>query len=781
MGEAEPEALCDSGASYSCIHPELAERPAVVEVRRGGVRELRRGTGEISAPVAGIRPARVELPLNWGYTMHTAGTVPTGPEVRAGGGRTGFVLAICLILPVLLFGPAPARAGWSVVEVGYGTLTAAGGDLVAWVGSDGLLHALRRTTGEEWTTAVPAESGGVAELAAGAAGVAFIGRNQYLYLWRPGQSVAQIDTHSAGKGQLAVVGNHVLWLDKRDGYVAGEGDDWYNASVYHYDAGTGEKARLAGPSTDPTTNYPAGDLAVNGDTLVWARYGSGTWRTYRASLGFLLSGGVAEEVYSSTIRLGVVPVGDYLAWVGAGGLVLYRNGETLLVPGTVGASRPAADGDGLAFTRPVGGTLGLFVYDIAGGSPVEVAAADTFSCYGLRDGVPAWAARSGGADRVFVALNGAADREAPQTPGNLRPAEVAADRVVLTWDRAPDDLMVTGYVVIRDGAEAGSMGALVTSFEDTGLEAGRTYTYAVSAEDAAGHRSAPAALEVTTAGARVRVLAPSPVAEGASLTVTVVAYHATDLYAADVSLAFDPDVLGVSALSIAPPLNELILRQSYDNETGTAAWVAGRQGQVPGVSGDAPLAELTFSAVGVGSAAITPTTVSLADSRGLSIPASSEGATITVRGASRLAGTLGADGLGPAVAGITVRLYDAAGTLVAEAATGADGRFEFADLPSGTYHLLASRPGCLSRYLGSFRPGPGEQVEVPAVTLFSGDVNRDDRVDLSDLVALGLAYGARAGEAGFNAAADFNADGRVDLSDFVWLARSYGLAGDTLP
>ncbi len=780
MGEAEPEALFDSGASYSCIHPELAARPAVVEVRRGSVREFRRGTGEISAPVAGIRPGRVELPLNWGCTMHTAGTVPTGPEERAGGGRTGFVLAICLILPVLLFGPAPARAGWSVVEVGYGTLTAAGGDLVAWVGSDGLLHALRRTTGEEWTAAVPSESGGLAELAAGAAGVAFIGRNQYLYLWRPGQSVAQIDTHSAGKGQLAVVGNHVLWLDKRDGYVAGEGDDWYNASVYHYDAGTGQTVRLAGPSADPAKNYPAGDLAVNGETLVWARYGSGTWRTHRASLGFLLSGGVAEEVYSSTIRLGAVPVGDYLAWVGAEGLVLYRNGETRLVPGTAGASRPAADGDWLAFTRPVGGTAGLFAYDVAGGSPVEVAAADTFHCYGLRDGVPAWAARSGGADRVFVAVNGAADQAPPEAPANLRAAAVSADSVTLVWDRASDDLMVTGYVVIRDGAEAGRTGAPVTSFEDTGLEAGRTYTYAVTAEDAAGHRSAPAALEVTTAGARVRVLAPASVAEGAQFTVTVAAYHAADLYAADVALGFTTGALRAEALEVAAPLNELVLRQGYDNQAGSAWWVAGRQGQVPGVSGDVPLAELTFSAEGVGNAAITPTAVSLADGGGRSIPVSYEGATITVRGASRLAGTLGAEGLG-AAAGITVRLYDAARSLLAAVETGAGGRFEFAGLPSGTYHLLALRPGCLSRYLGSFRPGPGEQVEVPAVTLFSGDVNRDDRVDLSDLVALGLAYGARAGEAGFNAAADFNADGRVDLSDFVWLARSYGLAGDTLP
>ncbi|MGQ9532769.1 MAG: carboxypeptidase regulatory-like domain-containing protein [Desulfotomaculales bacterium] len=708
--------------------------------------------------------------------MHTFGKVPTGLRVRAGGGRTWFVLAICLMLPVLLFGPAPARAEWSAAEVGRGLLAAAGGDLVAWVGSDGLLHALRRTTGEEWTTAVPAESGGVAELAAGAAGVAFIGRNQYLYLWRPGQSVAQIDTHSGGKRQLAVVGSHVLWLDKRDGYVAGEGDDWYNASVYRHDAGTGQTVRLVGP-----TDYPAGDLAVNGETLVWARYGSGTWRTYRASLGFLLSGGVAEEVYSSTVRLGAVPVGDYLAWAGAESLVLYRDGETQVVPGTAGASRPAADGDWLAFTRPVGGTPRLFLYRIGGGSPVEVGAAELFYCHGLRGGALAWAARSGGADRAFVAVNGAADQGPPEAPANLRAAAVSADSVTLVWDRASDDLLVTGYVVIRDGAEAGRTGALVTSFEDTGLEAGRTYTYAVSAEDAAGHRSAPAALEVTTAGARVRVLAPASVAEGASLTVTVVAYHATDLYAADVSLAFDPDVLGVSALSIAPPLNELILRQSYDNETGTAAWVAGRQGQVPGVSGDVSLAELTFSAVGVGNAAITPTTVSLADSRGLSIPVSSEGATVTVRGASRLTGTVGAEGLGAAAVGISVRLYDAARTLLAQAATDAGGRFEFANLPSGTYHLLASRPGCLTRYLGSFRPGAGERVEVPAVALFSGDVDRDDRVNLSDLVVLGLAYRTRSGDPNFNAAADLNADGGVDLLDFVLLARSYGLVGDTLP
>ena len=394
---------------------------------------------------------------------------------------------------------------------------------------------------------------------------------------------------------------------------------------------------------------------------------------------------------------------------------------------------------------------------------------------------PAWAARSGGVDRAFVAVDGAADREAPGTPGNLRAAEVAADRVVLAWDRACDDLMVTGYAVSRDGASVGRTGALVTSFEDTGLVPGQTYIYAVTAEDAGGHTSMPAFLEVTTAGVRVRVLAPASVAEGAQFNVTVAAYHAVDLYAADVILAFDAGVLQLADLTITAPLNELILRQGYDNEAGTASWVAGRSGQVPGVSGDVPLAELTFSAVGVGGVAITPTAAVLADSLGRSIPVSSEGATVTVRGASRLTGTLGAEGLGAAAAGITVRLYDAAKTLVAEATTDAAGRFEFADLPSGTYHLLACRPGCLSRYLGSFQPGAGERAEVPAAALFSGDVDRNDRVDLADLVALGLAYRSGSGDPGFNAAADLNADGLVDLRDFVLLARSYGLAGDSLP
>jgi len=83
---------------------------------------------------------------------------------------------------------------------------------------------------------------------------------------------------------------------------------------------------------------------------------------------------------------------------------------------------------------------------------------------------------------------GASDTQAPTAPTNLA-ATPSAGRVSLTWSASTDDVGVTGYRVVRDGATIATVGGTTTSYGDTSVAASTTYTYVVRAFDAAGNTS----------------------------------------------------------------------------------------------------------------------------------------------------------------------------------------------------------------------------------------------------------------------------------------------------
>ncbi|MEU0965379.1 discoidin domain-containing protein [Streptomyces sp. NPDC005917] len=88
------------------------------------------------------------------------------------------------------------------------------------------------------------------------------------------------------------------------------------------------------------------------------------------------------------------------------------------------------------------------------------------------------------------------DHQAPTAPGT--PAAVTDFPTVadLDWPDATDDTAVTGYSVYQDGKLVNASGK--TSVRLSGLTAGRTYTFTVTARDAAGNESKPSpALTVT--------------------------------------------------------------------------------------------------------------------------------------------------------------------------------------------------------------------------------------------------------------------------------------------
>ena len=83
---------------------------------------------------------------------------------------------------------------------------------------------------------------------------------------------------------------------------------------------------------------------------------------------------------------------------------------------------------------------------------------------------------------------GAGDLEAPTPPTNLA-ATPSTGRVSLTWSASTDDVGVTGYRVVRDGATIATVGGTTTSYADTTVAASTTYAYVVRAFDAAGNTS----------------------------------------------------------------------------------------------------------------------------------------------------------------------------------------------------------------------------------------------------------------------------------------------------
>jgi chitodextrinase len=92
------------------------------------------------------------------------------------------------------------------------------------------------------------------------------------------------------------------------------------------------------------------------------------------------------------------------------------------------------------------------------------------------------------------------DGTAPSIPAGLQATVVSSTQVDLSWTGSTDNMGVTGYRVYRNGSQVGT--ASGTSFSDTGLTAGTTYSYRVAAYDAAGNVSSQcAAVSATTTAA----------------------------------------------------------------------------------------------------------------------------------------------------------------------------------------------------------------------------------------------------------------------------------------
>jgi len=89
----------------------------------------------------------------------------------------------------------------------------------------------------------------------------------------------------------------------------------------------------------------------------------------------------------------------------------------------------------------------------------------------------------------MVAFKGASttDTTAPTVPTGLAASAASSNQINLTWTASTDNVAVTGYRIYRNGVAVGT--SSTTSYSDTGLSSGVSYSYTVAAYDAAGNTS----------------------------------------------------------------------------------------------------------------------------------------------------------------------------------------------------------------------------------------------------------------------------------------------------
>ncbi|WP_330175976.1 discoidin domain-containing protein [Streptomyces sp. NBC_01498] len=111
---------------------------------------------------------------------------------------------------------------------------------------------------------------------------------------------------------------------------------------------------------------------------------------------------------------------------------------------------------------------------------------------GACDQLPASIVNNAGLQKPYRHLDpgpAVTDRRAPGAPGAPTAQADFPTVADLRWPAATDDTAVTGYSVFQDGALVNA--SATTGVRIPGLTGGRTYTFKITARDAAGNESAP--------------------------------------------------------------------------------------------------------------------------------------------------------------------------------------------------------------------------------------------------------------------------------------------------
>ncbi|MGE3166754.1 MAG: LamG-like jellyroll fold domain-containing protein [Planctomycetota bacterium] len=142
-----------------------------------------------------------------------------------------------------------------------------------------------------------------------------------------------------------------------------------------------------------------------------------------------------------------------------------------------------------------------------------------------------------------IAAAPSGDTSPPSRPTGVLATAMSATEVLVDWNASADNVAVAGYRVSRDGFVVATTAAAVTQYSDVGLASGVTYSYEVSAFDAAGNVSPPSTPPaVVTTPTLMDTTAPTPPS----------AVMATAVSPAEVALVWSPstDDVGVTVYQV---------------------------------------------------------------------------------------------------------------------------------------------------------------------------------------------------------------------------------------
>lgn len=149
-----------------------------------------------------------------------------------------------------------------------------------------------------------------------------------------------------------------------------------------------------------------------------------------------------------------------------------------------------------------------------------------------------------------------ADTEAPTIPQSLVATPVSSSEIRLAWAASSDDHVVEGYKVQRDNVGVATLSS--NSFNDTALEAGKTYCYKVTAYDQSGNES--------TSSSTVCAVTKTPdvTAPSSPLNLTATSYSTTAVQLTWDAASDDNKVAGYTIYRAGSKVRTTVGEQAID-------------------------------------------------------------------------------------------------------------------------------------------------------------------------------------------------------------------------